>query len=50
MQSPVGDQNMSKRPNDVQPEKQKREALTTSRSSSGQVCNYRSADGSSGMS
>jgi hypothetical protein len=35
---------------DAQPEKQKREALTTSRSASRQVCSYRLADGSSGMS
>jgi hypothetical protein len=34
---------------DAQLENQKREALTTSRSASGQVCNYRSADGSTGM-
>jgi hypothetical protein len=31
MQTSIGDQNMSKRPNDAQSEKQKREAIQTSR-------------------
>jgi hypothetical protein len=30
-QNPIGDQGMSKRPNDAQIEKQKREAIQTSR-------------------
>ena len=35
---------------EAQSKKQKREALTTSRSASRQVCNHRSAHGSTGMS